>query len=427
VTPKRTSGERPLPVRVILPYLALSAASILPVLLVANPGRARGYDFWALLNAGFYLFVSIAVVALHVAENRRHTDWRSLLRFTGTRSAWVSAVAGALVFGAILHGRQGFEGLTWPVEPAFAAQQFVPPEPAVVPGGATVDVGVTTPPLARNGYQPWTAQDLWTVNQFERDARKHVSVVMWYADWQHSGPSLAQLAMVWRRGSIPEITWEPWDSTLGLRRPQPRYSLHNITRGNFDAYIRTWANTLAAFGHPVRLRFAQEMNGNWYPWGARTNGNRPGDFVRAWRHVHDIFAAAHATNVQWVWSPVSSAALQYYPGQRYVNRLGITCLNGGTATFIEGWRTLAAICGHSIQQLHALAPQLPVDLSEVASTEHGGSKAAWITGMFSLIAQYPEVKSFIWFNLDKQTDWPIESSSAAERAFRKGVQSHRYR
>jgi hypothetical protein len=37
------------------------------------------------------------------------------------------------------------------------------------------------------------------------------------------------------------------------------------------------------------------------------------------------------------------------------------------------------------------------------------------------------VNSFIWFNLDKQTDWPIESSSAATRAFANGVQATRYK
>ena len=426
VTPKRHGGERPLPLRVILPYLVLSAVSILPVLLVNDPGAARGYYFWALLNGATYLLVSIAVVALHIAENRGHSDLRSTLRFAGARSLAIATVAAALVFAAFLHGRQGLEGMTWPGQEAFAAQQFVPPQPAFAAAHSSVDVGVTTLPLASNSTRPFTARDLWTVNAFERDIHKHANVVMWYADWQHSAPSLAQLRLIERRGSIPEITWEPWDSTKALRTPQPKYALRNIVDGKFDAYVRTWARAMAAFGKPVRLRFAQEMNGNWYPWGTGTNGNTPARFVAAWRHVHDIFAAAGATNVQWVWSPVSGAPKQYFPGLRYVNRLGVTCLNGGTAAFTEGWRSFAAICGESIQQLHALAPGLPIDLSEVASAEAGGNKAAWIKGMFAFLSHHPEVKSFVWFNLHKQADWPIDSSHAAERAMRDGVQSARY-
>ena len=93
--------------------------------------------------------------------------------------------------------------------------------------------------------------------------------------------------MVERRGSIPEITWEPWDTTKPLGASQPRYSLRNIADGKFDSYIRTWARTLAAYGGEVQLRFAQEMNGDWYPWGRGTNGNTPAEFVKAWRHVHE--------------------------------------------------------------------------------------------------------------------------------------------
>jgi cellulose synthase (UDP-forming) len=427
VTPKGAAGERPLPLRVIVPYLVLAAISILPVLLVANPGAARGYYFWALLNGASYLTVSVAVVALHIAENRAHADRRSILRLAGARAMAISVIAGVLGVAGVLHGRDGVDGLTWPGQGPAVAAAFVAPHSAAVPAGATVDIGVTTPPLASNATQPWTAADLSTVNAFEREIDKHASVVMWYADWQHSAPSLAQLKMIEQRGSIPEITWEPWDSTKGLHTPQPRYALRNIVDGKFDAYIRNWAKALTAYGKPVRLRFAQEMNGNWYPWGAGTNGNTPAEFVQAWRHVHDIFAAAGASNVQWVWSPVSGAPKQYFPGVQYVNRLGVTCLNGGTAAFNQGWRSFAAICGTSLQQLHALAPGLPIDLSEVGSAEAGGSKAAWITGMFAYLAHQPEVKSLIWFNLDKQTNFPIQSSANAEHAFKAGVQSARYK
>ena len=431
VTPKRADGERPLPVRVIVPYLVLSAISILPVLLVSDPGAARGYYFWALLNGAAYLTVAIAVVALHIAESRAHSNARSILRFAGPRAAAISLVGAGLIFAAVLHGGEGLSGMTWPGHPAvgapnLAASHVAAPWQGPVPRGATVDVGVTTPPLADNGTRPWTAGDLSTVNAFERGIHKHANVVMWYADWQHSAPSVTQLDLVRRRGSIPEITWEPWDSTKGLRTPQPRYALRNIVAGKFDAYIRGWARSLAAFDGPVRLRFAQEMNGDWYPWGAHVDGNTPAEFVSAWRHVHDIFAAAGATNVQWVWSPVSGAPSQYFPGAQYVDRLGVTCLNGGTAAFTDGWRSFASVCGESITRLHSLAPQLPVDLAEVASAEAGGDKAAWITGMFAFLADHPEVRSFIWFNLDKQTAWPIQSSRSAELALRDGVQAARY-
>ena len=45
------------------------------------------------------------------------------------------------------------------------------------------------------------------------------------------------------------------------------------------------------------------MNGNWFAWMEGVNGNQPGEYVAAWRHVHDIFTAVGATNVSWVWCP----------------------------------------------------------------------------------------------------------------------------
>ena len=58
---------------------------------------------------------------------------------------------------------------------------------------------------------------------------------------------------------------------------------------------------MRALNLPVAISFGHEMNGNWYPWG--TDQTTAGQFVAAWRHIHDLFAAAGASNVIWVWNP----------------------------------------------------------------------------------------------------------------------------
>lgn len=300
---------------------------------------------------------------------------------------------------------------------------------------ARVDIGVTTLPLAKNSWDRWKTSDLRGVNAWEQAIRKHASVVMWYADWTTSPPPLRQLNAVARRGSIPEITWEPWQSFGRLRqRPgmpvklQPRYRLRNIIAGRFDPYVRSWARRLAAYRRPLRLRFAQEMNGNWYPWSEHTNGNRPGEFVRAWRHVHRIFHAAGATNVRWVWGPAAiKMRAGQYPGDAYVDLVGFTMFNGGLQLRFQRWRPFAELLARPLEQLRAIAPHKPVELSEVGSAEQGGSKAAWITGMFSTLPRHPEITSLIWFNLVKGSDWRLTSSKAATAAFSAGVADPRYR
>ncbi len=157
-------------------------------------------------------------------------------------------------------------------------------------------------------WQPGAPASLAAVTQFEHDAGKHVAIVQWYQQWAGGSSAFDRSlpAAVAAHGSIPMINWEPWDPAAGAN--QPAFALPNIIAGNYDGYVRGWAQGLAAYGKPVLLRFAHEMNGTWYPWAGGINGNTAAQYVAAWRHVHDIFAAAGATNVRWVWSPMSCTA-----------------------------------------------------------------------------------------------------------------------
>jgi beta-mannanase len=250
---------------------------------------------------------------------------------------------------------------------------------------------------------------------------------MWYADWAHGRrPLLRQLEAVSRRGSIPEITWEPWNA-LHAVPDQPRYRLANIIAGRFDTYIRSWARTLATYREPVRLRLAQEMNGRWYPWSEQANGNHPHEFVRAWRRIHDIFDRAGATNVRWIWSPAAiDMSNEQYPGSRYVDVVSLSLFNGGNQLRYAPWRPFARLVSRSLARLRTIAPQKAVELSEVGCAEQGGNKAAWIAGMFETLSHHRTVKALIWYDLAKGSDWRIQSSSQAIRAFARGAASPRY-
>jgi beta-mannanase len=323
----------------------------------------------------------------------------------------------AVTLLVLLQVRLGKNALSTPAQPW----------PMPPPASATVDVGVVTLPLARNSWQPWHPADLGTVNAFEQTMRRHASVVMWYTDWAHSAPLRRQLEAVAARGSIPEITWEPWDATHPVRT-QPRYQLGRIIAGRYDPYIRSWARTIAAYGKPVRLRLAQEMNGSWYPWSEAANGNHPGEFVRAWRHIHELFASQGARNVEWVWSPAAiTMHASQYPGAGYVDRVSLSIFNGGTELRYRKWKPFAAALDRSLVDLHRIAPDKPVEISEVGCAEQGGDKAAWIKHMFATLSQHPEITSLIWFELQKGSDWRIESSTTAAAAYAQAIDAPRYR
>ena len=63
---------------------------------------------------------------------------------------------------------------------------------------------------------------------------------MWFVDWERGAFDADQARAVAERGSVPEISWEPWDSRVG-RAGQPRYTLRRIIDGRHDAYVRRFA------------------------------------------------------------------------------------------------------------------------------------------------------------------------------------------
>jgi hypothetical protein len=286
-----------------------------------------------------------------------------------------------------------------------------------------IALGATTEALARNSYRRWRPGDLRSVDEVERVVRRPLGVVMWFADWESvAAPDLRQLRAVAARGSVPEITWEPWDSRRALRVPQPRYRLRAIAAGRFDGYVRRWARALRRFGGPVRLRLGHEMNGNWYPWSEDANSNRPGEFVEAWRHVWQIFRDEGATNVRWVWSPVALAVRRsQYPGDRYVDRVGLTGFVGGYQLRFKPFRPFREVFGGPLADLRRIAPRKPVELSEIGVAEHHGRKPRWIRDMLAFVRRTPAIDAIVWFELDKKSDWRIRSSPAAARAFAAGV------
>lgn len=265
------------------------------------------------------------------------------------------------------------------------------------------------------------------LDEVARISGESPSIVLFYKDFLQA-PPLAEMNAVRARGAVPLITWEPWAWGGGLA--QPAYALDRIAAGDFDAYITQWGQALASWGQPVQLRFAHEMNGNWYPWAEGVNGNQPGDYVQAWRHVHDVVAATGASNVAWVWSPNvpyfgSTDLAGLFPGAGYVNVVALDGYNWGTSASWSSWMSPQDLFAPGIAQLRTLAPGLPILIAETASAEAGGSKAQWNTDLVSYLAAQPNVVGFVWFHLQKETDWRINSSEASAAAFNAALAARR--
>jgi beta-mannanase len=154
------------------------------------------------------------------------------------------------------------------------------------------------------------------------------------------------------------------------------------------------------------------MNSTLYPWGACGNSCKdpdtgspqtPAQYVKAWKHVHDIFIAEGATNVVWVWCPYGNAVsvnsfAPYYPGNDYVDWVAIDVYNWGSSSLYSLTKTsydvLGSITGNS-------KPIMLAEFNSVNNESSGYRKAAWITAAFGNdIPSLPNIKAVVWFNHD---------------------------
>ena len=281
---------------------------------------------------------------------------------------------------------------------------------------------------------PW---DMGAASKFEAEVGKSMSLIHFaapFADCSRNPCSFYKfpaesMERIRQHGAIPFFSWSSQSTPSSVNEPD--FQLSDVIEGRYDSYIREFAEEAAAWGHPFFLRFDWEMNGNWFPWSEGVNGNKSGEYVAAWRHVHDIFAAAGASNVTWTWcanvdseSKLTDLA-SLYPGDEYVDWTSLDGYNWGGSE----WSGFGELFGGTYHRIvDSIAPSKPLIVAEVGSSENGGSKADWIADMLKrLPTEFPQVRGVAWFDKYVDGDWPIETSAGATSAFASGIQGSSFR
>ncbi len=195
-------------------------------------------------------------------------------------------------------------------------------------GAASVYWGANIGPHLTGATAPY---DMTAADQFESMAGKRMSLMEFSLPWAYCNTTpcsfipfpTAQMEAIRQRGTIPVFGWASYSQPLTMNEPD--FTLAKIASGAYDDFIRQWADDARDWGHPFFLNFDWEMNLNGvWPYAESVNGNRTGDYVKTWRHVHDIFRQEGATNATWTWCAVAeypgSLGLQgLYPGDDYVD------------------------------------------------------------------------------------------------------------
>jgi mannan endo-1,4-beta-mannosidase len=251
------------------------------------------------------------------------------------------------------------------------------------------------------GYQP--------IAEFGQLAGRQPDIVEYYSGWAEPFQT-SYAEMIRKHGVIPFVQIDP---TLA--------SVADIAAGDYDIYLRTYADSVRDFGHPVVIGFGHEMNADWYSWGY---GNvPPSTFVAAWQHIVTLFRAQGADNVTWLWTieadePHKTGTVEdWWPGNNYVNWVGID------GYYYTPSDTFANVFGGTIDQVRQFTDK-PVLLSETAVGPDAG-QALKIPNLFAGIRTYKTL-GLVWFDKDQHDgilhqDWRLEGNQTAAIAFRLGV------
>lgn len=300
-----------------------------------------------------------------------------------------------------------------------------------------------------NGNEKIPLGNLYEIDDFEDITEKEVGSVVWFPTWDDEFPIQACEKLA-EQGIIPHLTWElfwPSEDPNNSRQTGPNgyQGFIDVLNGKHDDYIDRFAEDLKAFKNPVLMRFLHEFNGNWYVWSGNKNGKASGgpqQVVAVWKYVVDRFKAKGAVNAKWLWVPHGPSidlspetwnhVSNYWPGDSYVDWIGLDGYNFYPVDPWGGERPFRDFdnCFRKLYDDCARLGEQPMMIAEFGTGEfqYGAiQKADWISDAFTKIkTDYPRIKIFTWFNINKELDWRVNSSPEALEAFKEALKDPYY-
>lgn len=282
-------------------------------------------------------------------------------------------------------------------------------------------------------FEPGAPLDKATLLELENKLTYKFKFLLAYSKMD-SPPPLAELEQAGEEGRILEYTLQ----TLLHDRPANYPMMYDLLDGKYDETLRGIARDMARYGKPVLFRLNNEMNGDWCGYSAYYNSLDPDLYRELWRYLYELFYQEGADNVLWIWNPHDRSfpnfkwnhALMYYPGDEYVDIIGLTGYNTGTYYPAEKWRSFNDIYQPLYREYEAYFPDKPFVITEFASSSIGGDKAAWIRDAFSRLKGYSRIKLAFWWN---HIDYDGETKARIYRleddgslaAFKEGLKEYR--
>jgi len=246
--------------------------------------------------------------------------------------------------------------------------------------------------------------------KLEKKVEHTFELVSTYSDTFERGFSTTNAKKVEKKGRFLQFT--PHFMYNWGEAPGDKAFIMEVYRGNMDEEIRQMAKDIVKFGQPMLLRVNNEMNSDWTVWGAINTMLDPEIFTETWTRMYEIFKEEGANKYCiWVWNPQSEHSFPntkwneirlYMPGSNYVDMIGLTAYNFGTAyqwnTFEQLYDPIQEVFGKHFGDWGWIISEF--GCSDADKENQPERKAQWITDMFNCFEQkkYPNIKAAVWFN-----------------------------
>ena len=276
------------------------------------------------------------------------------------------------------------------------------------------------------------------LQSFEKRVNKKAAIAHYYRGWEalERKDLLDEFATLRSNGWQPMLNSNPYYvSECEYVKGKTLYRA--IADGHCDVFLRKAGANLAKVDEPFFFLFAWEMNNKDLEWSIKQTGSSGQDFVDAWRHMHDIFEEEGATNILWVFCPNtqdknSISYADIYPGDDYVDWVGIDGYNWGETQSWSDWSSFSGVFTASYRNITAVAPDKPVMIAEFNSTDVGGNKANWYKEALEeeIPYRFPHIKAIVIYDEDRteqeKVNWKVDVSEESLEAFKQSIQIKYY-
>ncbi len=253
-----------------------------------------------------------------------------------------------------------------------------------------------------NRYYSWTSNDL---EKKEEEIGYKFPIALHYSSIR---PDIAAyvsgisylLDKAYSEGRTLELTLQTPMEVTG------RNMMYRILDGELDSFLHDYAKAVAKFKHPVLFRPFNEMNGDWCNYSAYHTSRDTKIFRDVYKYLYGIFEEEGANaNTIWVWNPNGKSYPSfawndqrlYYPGDEYVDIVGLTAYNTGNYYSGETWKSFNA-CYYNVYSTATRYYSQPMMITEFSCATAGGDKVSWVKNMFYYIKGYSKIKVAVWWD-----------------------------